>query len=228
MAILTDVQLQNGYFQRIGGFPPAKIIHTVAEYDGSEKCCIACTQLQGRYSDSECRRIEKDWLHFLKHEPTVFTALHFNSHVPQRLFDAICCQKNLMELRTKWGNYGDLSGLANLDKLQYLYLGSCPKVQDLTPITQKQELIVLFLQNFNRVSDYSPLANLKKLEQLIISGPTLADTPIAGLDFLLQMPNLRSLWLPNTRINTLHTPEEREQLRATGIVGVYGQKWWTF
>lgn len=228
MPVLTEAQHQKGYFQNIGGFPPAKIIHTVAEYDGSERCCIACTQLQGQYSDSECRRIEKDWLHFLKHEPTVFTALHFNSHVPQRLFDAACCQKNLVELRTKWGNYGDLSGLANLDKLQYLYLGSCPKVSDLSPIAQKQDLIVLFMQNFKRLSDYSPLVSLKKLEQLVISGPTLADTPIADLNFLLHMPSLRSLWLPNTKIKKRYTPEEREILQATSIAGVYGQNWWTF
>lgn len=81
MGVLTNEQLQSGYFKDIGGFPPAKRICTVAEYDGSEECCIACTQLHGRYSDSECRKILKDGIHFLNTNPSAFRALHFNSHV---------------------------------------------------------------------------------------------------------------------------------------------------
>ena len=166
MGVLTDKQLQYGYFMDVGGFPPAKIIHTIAEYDGSEQCCISCTQLQGHYSDSERRRILKDWIHFLKTNPATFRKLHFNSHVPQALFDAVCWQENLTELRLKWGNYSNLSGLANLNHLQYLYLGSCPSVQDLTPITQCQELIVLYIENYKRITNYSALQKLNKLEQV--------------------------------------------------------------
>lgn len=228
MGMLTEPQLQTGYFKTIGGFPPAKIIHTLAEYDGSDQCCFCPTQLQGAYSEAEKRRILKDWIHFLRHNPTAFRAVHINSHVPQRLFDALCCQENLVELRTKWGNYADLTGLENLKKLQYLYLGSCPKVLDLSPIAENHELIVLSLENFNRITDYSPLQKLNKLEQLVIMGPTLADTPIADLDFLRNMPNLASVWFPNTKIQKRYSDEDREILRVTGIQGVYGQQWWTF
>lgn len=227
MGVLTDKQLQNGYFMDIGGFPPAKIIHTVAEYDGSEQCCISCTQLQGRYSDSACKQILKEWIHFLHDHPTAFQSLHFNCRVPQPLFDAICCQENLTELRLKWGNYADLSSLANLKHLQYLYLGSCPGVQDLTPITQSQELVVLYIENFKRITDYSALQKLNRLEQLVISGPILADIPVSDIDFIRNMPNLASVWFPNVRIVKRYSDEDRENLRATNIQGVYNQHWWT-
>ena len=226
MGVLTDHQLQNGYFMDIGGFPPAKIIHTVAEYDGSEQCCISCTQLQGRYPDPECKKILRDWIHFLNDDPTAFRALHFTSHVPQALFDAICCQENLTELRLKWGNYSRLSNLTDLKHLQYLYLGTCPGVQDLTPITQCQELVALYIENFKRITDYSPLQKLNRLEQLVISGPILADIPVADIDFIRHMPNLASVWFPNVRIVKRYSDEDRENLRATNIQGVYNQNWW--
>jgi len=226
MGVLTDKQLQYGYFMDVGGFPPAKIIHTVAEYDGSEHCCISCTQLQGHYSDSERRRILKDWIHFLKTNPAAFRKLHFNSHVQQALFDAVCCQENLTELRLKWGNYSNLSGLTNLKHLQYLYLGSCPSVQDLTPITQCQELVVLYVQNFKRITNYSALQKLNRLEQLVISGPILANVPVADIDFISTMPNLASVWFPNVRIIKRYSDEDRENFRATNIQGIYNQNWW--
>ncbi|MBR2310570.1 MAG: hypothetical protein IKA47_08580 [Oscillospiraceae bacterium] len=226
MGVLTDKQLQDGYFADIGGFPSAKIIHTVAEYDGSEQCCISCTQLQGRYTDSEGKRILEDWIYFLKDNPAAFRALHFNSYVPQALFDAICCQENLTELRLKRGNYSNFTGLTNLKYLQYLYLGSCPGVKDLTPITECRELVVLYIENFKQITDYSILQKLNRLEQLVISGPILADVPVADIDFIRNMPNLASVWFPNVRMIKRYSDDERENLRATDIRGVYNQRWW--
>lgn len=227
MGILTESQLNDGYFKDIGGFPPAKIVHTLAEYDGSEECCIACTQLQTQYSDSERKQILKDWIRFLQDHPTAFRRLHFNSHVPQSLFDAICYQKNLTELRLKWGNYHNLSSLRDLKKLQYLYLGSCSGVQDLAPITTRNKLIVLYIENFKQVTDYSSLHKLDMLEQLVISGPVLADVVVKDIDFLCDMRSLSSVWLPNVRIAKRYTDTEREKLRATNIRGIYNQQWWT-
>jgi len=228
VAVLTEKQIYDGYFDRIGGFPSGKIVHTLDEYDGSENCCIACTQLPYGYSESERRRILKEWISFLKNNPKTFRALHFNSHVPQRLFDAACCQENLVELRMKWGNYTDLSGLAQLKDLQYLYLGSCPGVTDLSYVVKKSDLIVLYLQNTKRILDYSPLQELQNLEQLTISGPDLGTIYMADKDFLLNMPNLRSVWFPNTSCRKCYSPEEQEYLRRTNIRGIYNQEWWKF
>lgn len=227
MGVLTAVQHQNGYFGNIGSFPPSKIIHTVAEYDGSTQCCISCTQLQGRYSDSERKKILRDWILFLECNPTAFHALHFNSHVPQSLFDAICHQENLIELRLKWGNYANLSRLTNIKNLQYLYLGSCPDIQDLTPIIESKNLIVLYMENFKRITDYSPLHKLDKLEQLVISGPILGSMTIQDIAFILDMPSLASVWFPDAVIAKRYTRDEREVFRTSNIQGIHRQQWWT-
>lgn len=225
--MLTQYDHQNGYFHDIGGFPGKPIITTVTEYDGSGEACIACTQLAGRYSDSEGRKILREWIAFLCENPDEFYALHFNSRVPQGLFDAACCQHDLVELRCKWGGYRDLSSLRNLSKLRYLYLGSCPGITALAPIPELRELIVVYLENFQGVSDYSPLSGLTRLEQLVLSGPDLGILTVNDLDFLWDMPSLGSVWFPNIALRRDYSDAERQQLQDTGILGLYGQKWWT-
>lgn len=224
MPFLSSDQLENGYFREIGGFPGKNIITTVAEYDGSGKACIACTQLEGRYSDAECRKILRDWVVFLKNNAAEFHALHFNSRVPQALFEAACAQHELVELRCKWGSYVDLSPLLDLSRLEYLYLGSGSSVRSLFPIPDLDTLRVLYLGNFRKISDYSVLAQLSNLEQLVISGPDLGNLTIDNIDFVCRMPNLRSIWLPNTSL--LAPPTDRGSLRSTGTRGVFGQEWW--
>lgn len=224
MGLLTADQLHSGYFRDIGGFPDLPVITTVSEYDGSGRACIACTQLAGRFTDREARRILREWITFLTGHPVEFNALHFNTRVPQSLFDAACAQRNLSELRCKWGSYADLSGLRNLSRLEYLYLGSGASVQSLFPIPELEGLRVLYLENFRKVSDYSPLAQLSNLEQLVISGSVLCNIAIENLDFVCRMPNLHSIWLPNAVL--CHPPAERELLQSTGIQGVFDQEWW--
>ena len=224
--MLTPQHHENGYFRDIGGFPGKPVITTVAEYDGSGEACIACTQLAGRYSEPESRKILREWIAFLKGNPGEFRALHFNSRVPQALFDAACCQRELVELRCKWGSYSELSGLRNLKKLRALYLGSCPGAADLSPVISLQKLAVLYLENFSSVRDFSPLAGLSWLEQLVLSGPILGDLTVEDLDFLTRMPALVSVWLPNVAVRRDYSDAERIALRETGIRGVFGQEWW--
>jgi len=54
---------------------------------------------------------------------------------------------------------------------------------------------------------------LDKLEQLIIAGPILGRTPIKDLEFLREMPNLLSIWFPDTTIRRKYTTEEFLNLR---------------
>lgn len=220
--MLTQQHHKNGYFRDIGGFPGQPVITTVAEYDGSGSACIACTQLAGRYSDGESKRILRDWIVFLHDNPDEFQALHFNTKVPQALFDAACCQRELVELRCKWGSYRDLSGLWMPTKLRYLYLGSCPGATDLSPITGLPELAVLYLENFKGIRDFSILGHLTRLEQLVLSGPSLGNLTVDNLDFLASMPELRSVWFPNVSLRK----SSSDALRATGITGLFGQEWW--
>lgn len=111
------------------------------------------------------------------------------------------------------GGYTDLSALENLKQLKYLYIGSGAGVRDITSLGKLENLIVLHVENFKRIEDYSVFITLRKLEQLIISGPIIGRTPIKDLEFLREMKNLVSVGLPNTTIKKKYTLEELEDLR---------------
>jgi hypothetical protein len=221
MPILTEKQIREGYFYGIGGFP--SLVHRdytnyaqeVKDYKGQEKLCIACTQLESHnYSKRDQKRILDEWLDFLKTNTKALKALHFNSHVPQRLLDAACHQENLEELFLKWGNYKDLSVLDKLRNIKYLRIGTGSGVQDIEVLGRLSSLVVLSVENFKRVEDYSPIARLDKLEQLIISGPTLGRTPMKDYEFLREMPNLLSVWFPGVTIRKKYTRDELSDLFA--------------
>ena len=222
MPILTEAQIKQGYFHRIGGFPALSYrtednpnyARELQDYKGQERLCICCTQLDNYgYSDREKKRVLAEWLDFLRNNTKTFKGLHFNSRVPQSLFDAACCQEDLEELRFKWGAYSDLSALENLRQLKFLYIGSGASVQDITILGKLNTLIVLYVENFKRIEDYSVLTSLEHLEQLIISGPILGTTKIMDLEFLRQMPNLLSFWRPNAATRRKYSQEELISLR---------------
>ena len=223
MSALTEAQIRNGYFHGVGGFPPlnetddrTNYAREVKDYSGQERLCIVCTQLDNYgYSEREKKRVLAEWIDFLRTDTKAFKALHFNSRVSQALFDAVCSQKYLEELRFKWGAYSNLSALENLQKLKYLYIGSGSCVRDITVLGKLKNLIVLYVENFKQIEDYSPLITLDRLEQLIISGPVLGLTPIEDYEFLRNMRCLLSAWFPNTTMRRKYTPNELADLRAT-------------
>lgn len=212
MAVLTEEQLKRMYFKMIGGFPSGKITKEVKDYKGETHLCVACTQLDYHYSERDKKRILSEWIDFFRTNTKELKALHFNSRVPQTLFDAACCQENLEELRFKWGAYSDLSALEKLSKLKFLYIGSGAGVRDITSLGKLKNLIVLYVENFKRVDDYSPLKDLDQLEQLVISGPILGNTSIKDLEFLREMQSLLSISLTNTSIREKYTSEEFREL----------------
>ena len=236
MAVLTEQQIRDGYLMTVDGFSPPNhnrkkrknYVTEVKDYQGQERLYISCTQLHPLdYSESDQKRILKEWIDFLRTNTNALKALHFNSHVPQRLFDAACCQEHLEEFHCKWGNYRVLSRLEQLTKLRFLFLGSCPGITDLMPITKLRNLIVLYMENFKRIEDYSPLIALDKLEQLVISGPILGRTPIQDLDFLPKMPSLLSVWTPNTTLRKKYSRDELDALRRDmpHVHDMYGCIW---
>jgi len=225
MTVLSEVQLGKKYFKEIGGFPPSKIIHELNEYNGENQVCVACTQLNGEevkvlfpdlksYSERDKKRILKEWIDFLTTNTKALKALHFNSRVSQALFDAACYQENLEELRFKWGVYSDLSALEKLSNLKFLYIGQGSSVQDIAVLGELKSLIVLHVEAFKKIEDYSTLTTLENLEQLVITGPILGVTPLKDLEFLREMPNLRSILISNVTIKKKYTPEELVNLRA--------------
>jgi len=244
MSVLTDEQLKTGYFDISPGFPGINIndistwvnfVREVSEYTGQKRICISCTQLpdsrypsalvsdgdpiiygkRGGYSPKEQRQILKQWIAYLQDNPTTFKGLHFCSHVPQRLFDAACCQDDLEELRFKWGNYKDLTALENLQSLKFLFIGSGAGVQDITPICNIKSLVVLRVENFKRIEDYSALAGLENLELLDIGSNILGRIPMKDLEFLREMPNLRSFATGATTFRKKYKECELKNLFAT-------------
>jgi len=162
VVVLSETQITKEYFNIIGGYPSSKIIHELSEYNGEEQVCIACTQLDVnhdnvQYSEREKKYILKEWINFLSTKTKALKGLHFNSRVPQALFDAACCQEKLEELRFKWGSYSNLSALENLDKLKFLYLGQGSSVQDITVIGKLKSLVVLHIDlSFPIISTKNP------------------------------------------------------------------------
>lgn len=238
---LTDEQIRTGYFDIFPGFPSisindistyANFVREVKEYEGQERICISCTQLPDSrypialvkdgdpkiygkpegYSPKEQRQILKEWIEFLRGEPKILRGLHFSSHVPQRLFDAACCQVNLEELRFKWGNYKDLSALENLPLLKFLYVGSGAGVQDIAPICKMESLVALNVENFKKVEDFSALTALKNLETLMIQSTIMGRIIMKDLEFLRDMPNLRSFATGVTTFRNKYTQDELEKL----------------
>jgi len=205
------------YFDIIGGFPPAKILKELKDYNGEEQICVACTQLDYEFRDRGKRELKKildEWIDFLSTNTRALKALHFNSRVPQALFDAACRQENLMELRFKWGAYPDLTALERLGKLQFLYLGPGAGVTDITTLGRLKSLVVLEMSGFKKVEDYSLLIPLVNLEQLVTAGAILQYTPLKDLEFLREMPNLRSILLGGISYRRKYSPEELAGLRA--------------
>ena len=221
MPVLKKQFIEQSYFEETNDY--SHIITELSEYNGEERINIGCTQLNGEadkmifsdiktYSEQAKKRILAEWLDFLQTNTPALKAIHFRSHVPQRLFNAACCQENLEELYFKWGNYTDLSALANLKKLKYLYIGSGSSIQDISTLGRIKTLIVLQVVNFKRIEDYSPLTALDNLEQLVISGPTLGKTPLKDVDFLVDMKSLVSFWRPNTILRKKYNSHEQEAL----------------
>jgi len=235
MPVLTDDQIKRGYFSIAGGFPDLVTQRTLGDesayvnfarelkdYKGQAQLCICCTQLDGTaaydyglVSAREKKRILDEWIDFLRTKTKAFKALHFNSHVPQRLLDAACCQEDLVELRLKWGNYKDLSPLQNLRLLKYLFIGSGAGVLDISPICEMKSLVVLYVENFKRIEDYSPLIALENLEQLQIGSAILGRIPMQDLEFLREMPNLRSFATGVTTFRKKYSQTELADLFAS-------------
>jgi len=226
MVVLDESQVHKEYFNKVGGFPSSKTIHELSEYNEEERICIACTQLNGEeakaffpdivsYSERDKKRILKEWIDFLTTNTEALKALHFNSRVSQALFDAACCQVNLEELRFKWGVYSDLSALEYLRRLRFLYIGQGSQIQDISSLGKLDNLVVLHIEAFKKIEDYSTLSALENLEQLVISGPILGKTPIKDLEFLREMPNLRSISLINVSIKKKYSHSELAKLQKS-------------
>lgn len=207
---LNERQIQYGfeyYFKEEDD--KIRCITEVSEYNGETNLRINCTQLGDSFtpqfqSVKEKKRVLNEWCDFLKNSPNSFTELTFVSRMPQELFDAVCCQKNLKRLYIKWGVYKDLSKIENLQKLELLSIGSGAGVASILPISKLTNLIGLSVENFQKISDYSVLSKLKNLESLSILGDGMSPKyiKIDSLNFVEEMLQLRLFRLLTARLQS--------------------------
>lgn len=209
MPVLTARQMEYGVFYFHKDEPQPKRVIEVAEYNGESALSIHCTQLGDSFTPQyappkEKKRVLSEWCEFLSTQTEAFTALTFNTRMPQELFNAVCKQKKLRRLYVKWGSYPDISAVSNLKSLEYLYLGSGSSVQSIEPLARLERLVALSLENLQNIYDYSPLAQLARLESLDIHGDGFAPKHIHpdSLDFLTKMPQLRAFSFITARLRS--------------------------
>lgn len=215
MPNLTQQWIENGIQCFYNREPELKRVVEVAEYAGEKELTIDCTQLDGyplypKYTKAgEKKRVLSEWCEFLTENPEAFTALSFGTRMPQELFNAVCRQKNLKSLYIKWGVYPDISAISELQRLEYLHIGSGAGVLSITPLAQLKNLVVLSVANFQKITDYRPFTALENLELLSVEGDWLSPKYIHvnSLDFLRDMKKLRAFNLCAERVaNKDYTP----------------------
>ncbi len=210
MERLTQIQIEKGLEYWFINESPEKSVVELAEYSGEKELTINCTQLDGypydpKYkSAKEKKRVLSEWCEFLTENPHAFTELRFGTRMPQELFNAVCEQKNLKRLSIKWGVYPDISAISKLQELEHLHIGSGAGVLSVEPLAELKNLVMLSVENFQKINDYSALVALENLELLSIEGDVWGSQyiHIDSLDFLRKMKQLRSFTLTTVRVKS--------------------------
>lgn len=174
-----------------------KTITRLAEYEGQDALVVAATQLGTDYTDSQGRRIVREWEEFFSSGPSPIGELHFVTRTPRRLFEALRGQTQLHTLTVKWGDYADLSPLAEMTHLRKLHLSGASSVQDLQPLAGLLGVQDLVIEGLRRVRDLSPLTGMSAVTDLELGGDWISPriARVESFAFLRNMPQLHTLLL---------------------------------
>lgn len=219
--ILTEEQIAKGFWYYRPGisFPPKAITYP-EQYNGDSDLNLVCTQLSiGSYRQ---RKLVEKWCNLLPELRDV-RYLWLNSKVNQALFDSICENQEIQGLYIKWSGVVDLSRLSQLNKLQFLHIGSSTSVKSIDPLAGMSNLIVLEIENFKHIRDLSPLHTLKALEGLGVEGSMWTTQIIETLTPLCDLENLRYLFLTN--LKTLDRTI-RPLSRIKTLMNIRTSYWW--
>lgn len=193
---------------RRGRAEPRKIT-CFAEYQGDVEVIISATQLGTEYSQSQARRIVAEWEEFFASGPSPIRDLRFVSRTPKRLFEALRGQTQLESLAVKWGDFADLTPVAEMAHLRKLHLRGASCVENLQPLAGLSRVEDLAIEGLRRVRDLSPIGDMSGVRELEIGGNWM--TPrvvhVESFGFLRNMPQLRSLLLHTIAADDLdYTP----------------------
>lgn len=154
------------YHRPAKDFPP-KSIRYPAEYDGSDRLNIVCTQTE--LKPSEQKKLVNSWCEALPNLDRV-EYVWFSSRTTQELFDAACEMKSLKGLYIKWSGIKSIDKIVKSKNLKYLHIGSSPSLSPLEPLNQLPVLEWLELENIRACEDLSFTKNLINLKGLSIAG----------------------------------------------------------
>jgi hypothetical protein len=209
--------LRFGYwpYRQLSGEIPAAIV-SPEEYADSAVLNIACTQT-GLPANQQ-RRLVGDWVRRLPTVPA--TTIVFSSKVSQELFDAACSAPCLQALSVKWTSCTSLAELVLARSLRALFLGSSPKVTDLSPLASLVELHHLFIENVGAPVDLSAVGSLVELREFGLSAARGQRLPVLSLEPLGHLAALEMLWLVSLQIehgdlHPLHRLRNLKSLRTT-------------
>ena len=164
----------------------------------------------------------------------------WTGYTTQKLLDSVCTMTNLERLAFGYLRAPDISGLANLKKLQYLSITSLSSATTLAPLTGLQNLISLGLgisgkitsledfsvnsldnlralhlgENSERVvtvDSLTPLGAVKSLEYVAIGRIRTRDKSLAGF---LELPMLKALEIDK---NARFSSDDIESLTSNSV-----------
>jgi hypothetical protein len=191
-----------------------KPISAGADYDGGERLQLAWEL--GRISEKEKRQAIKQWSEKLPELQNV-RWLRIWSHVTPPLFEAVCRMSDLECLQIKWSNVRDISAIAKLQQLRYLYFGSSTKVESIEPLAALSKLRLLEIENFKLITDFSPLTRLTALESLAVTGSMWTRQDVGALEPFARMTWLQSLALDTSRVTSLWPLANLKRLKSLDL-----------
>lgn len=181
----------------------------LSEYHGQEEVVISCTQLGPPYSATQAKKVVNQWVEFFAAGPTPIRDLQFTTHTPKRLFAALHGQSQLRRLVVKWGDYDDLTALANCSELQELALHGASSVTSVMALGQLVSLKSLAIEGLRRVHDLAPLGRLEDLRDLELGGDWMSPriAHVDSISFLRSLTRLEELLLHTIIVDDLdYTP----------------------
>ena len=168
------------------------IITAADQYDGQASIRISATQLGVAYSARAAAKIVDDWVVFFNSGVSAVREIQFTSRTPKRLFDSLKSQTQLVSLQIKWGDYVDLSVLADMSRLQALVLNGASCVETVEPLSGLHALELLHIDALRRTADLSALGALVSVTDLSLGGDWVAPR-IAHIHSIAFLKNLSQL-----------------------------------
>lgn len=144
-----------------------KSIRYPRDYSGSTNLSISCTQTE--LPAKQQAKLVSEWCETLPGLRRV-KRIWFHSRASQELFEAACRVPQLEALYIGLSGIDDLSPLTDCENLRYLHIGGFVKLESFDPLASLSRLKWLQLGNVREMLDLKPVAALTGLKGLGISG----------------------------------------------------------